>query len=85
MISGLFAAECNEQKINQISGHSRGDSMSGNRYRKDVNPDDLKPVIDSLSLSLPSIAKFDLVEGMNALNDALKRKQDFARNRHSKA
>ena len=57
----------------QISGHERGTGTLRTVYMKDLPPE-LMTSVSCLEFSLPHIAKFDLVEGSVALQDALRRK-----------
>ncbi len=75
-ISALYANAVPETTVNQFSGHVRGETMSGIRYRKDEDADQLLPYIERLAFALPEIAPFDVDEGLAALRDALARKQD---------
>ena len=63
-----------EFTINQLSGHERGKTMSGNRYNKDEGPDALKGYVERLSFGLPPITQFCVDEGLEAVKDALHRK-----------
>lgn len=68
-----------EFTINQLSGHERGETMSRQRYAKDAKPDVLRPHVDRLTFNIPAIAVFDSGEGVDAIKDALKRKERAAR------
>jgi integrase len=75
-ISALNAAEVPEAIVNQFSGHVRGETMSGTRYRKDQNADDLRRYVERIALKgLPEIAPFDVFAGMAALEDGLQAKR----------
>lgn len=74
-ITGLFDKEVPEATINQLSGHARGETQSGKRYRKDQAARQLKPYVDRLAYNLPSIAPFDVSAGLEALECALERKE----------
>lgn len=63
-----------EFTINQLSGHERGESMSGKRYAKDASPDLLVQHIDRLCFPLPAIAPLDVADALAALDAALGRK-----------
>jgi integrase len=63
-----------EFRINQLTGHERGETMMARRYAKDSSPDDLRADVDRLNFGLPPIAKFDIKEGLEAVNAALERK-----------
>lgn len=60
--------------INQLSGHERGETMSAKRYSKDSGPDVLYGHVERLKFELPTIAVFDINEGLDAVRDALRRK-----------
>lgn len=64
-----------EFTINQLSGHERGETMSGNRYAKDASPDILRVHIDRLTFVIPKITPFNVAEGLVALNYALDQKK----------
>lgn len=59
----------------QLMGHSRGNSESTKRYRKDRMPEHSAAAIGALSYPLPSIAPFDSDVGLLAIDHALKRKR----------
>ena len=48
--------------------------MGETRYRKDLPIDELAAWVKRIEFDLPTIAVFDLDEGMAALRDALRRK-----------
>jgi integrase len=75
-VTGLYRLDPapSEFIINQLSGHERGDTISANRYAKDAGPDALLAHIDRLTFRIPSIAPFDVVEGVVAVEHALARK-----------
>jgi integrase len=63
-----------EFRINQLTGHERGETMSARRYAKDSSPDNLRADVDRLNFGLPAIAKFDIEDGLTAVKAALERK-----------
>jgi hypothetical protein len=80
-ITALDQADVPERIIAQLAGHQRGETMSGKRYAKDREADDLAPYIERLAYTLPPIAAFDVADGLVALEHALDRKQDAAKRR----
>jgi integrase len=76
-----LASEClnslglSEQVTAQISGHARGTSVLTERYRKDVEIDELARDVARLDFGLKEVARFDVEEGVKALKDALRRKR----------
>lgn len=64
-----------EFTINELSGHERGETMSAIRYAKGLGPDALQIHVDRLTFNIPTIAAFDVVEGLAAVEHALARKQ----------
>jgi integrase len=60
--------------INQLSGHERGETMSAKRYAKDAGPDALRAHVDRPKFNIPTIAPFDVAEGLVAARHALDRK-----------
>jgi integrase len=64
----------NEFVMNQLSGHERGETMSRNRYTKDQGPDALNAQVSKLNFSIPTIDRFDVAEGLQAVLDALGRR-----------
>jgi integrase len=63
-----------EFTTNQLSGHERGQTTSGNRYAKDEHPDVLRAYIDRLEFNIPTPMPFDVAEGLTAVKHALARK-----------
>lgn len=74
-ITALFDLGIPDATVSQLSGHAQDGGMAAVRYRKDQNADKLKPYIERLSFSLPSIAPFNVSAGMEALADGLSAKQ----------
>lgn len=73
-ITGLFDAEVPEATVAQISGHTRGKTMSAKRYRKDQEARKLQPYVDRVAYPLPVLAPFDVAAGIQAVASALNRK-----------
>lgn len=67
-----------EFTINQLSGHERGQTMSAKRYAKDAGPDTLRVHVDLLKFDIPPVVAFGVSEGIEAVKDALKRKERAA-------
>ena len=62
----------------QLAGHVRGNTETATRYRKDRDADKLKHYVDPLNFSLPSIKRFLVADGLDAVRDALFRKEKIA-------
>jgi len=77
--SALASADVVERKIAQITGHVRGATEAGNRYVKDVEARKLIQYVEKVDFNLPPIGHFDVVAGLAAVKDALKRKERTAR------
>ena len=58
----------------QLAGHSRGDTITVTRYRKDAQADRLQGYVKQLDFKLPTIAPFSIADGLDAVRDALQRK-----------
>ncbi len=58
----------------QLAGHSRGDTITLTRYRKDAEADRLLGYVKQLDFNLPAIAPFSIADGLDAVRDALRRK-----------
>jgi len=58
----------------QLTGHTRGSDSHDKTYRKDVQPEIAAPYVNRLTVTLPDITAFDVEAGLNAIKDALKRK-----------
>ena len=67
--TALGATKPEPQVKADLMGHTRG-LGTGGRYDKGVF-EDLKMHIDKISYSLPMIAKFNVKEGQQAVNDAI--------------
>lgn len=68
-----------EFTINQLSGHERGETMSTKRYTEDEGPDALREIVDRLSFDIPAVVPFCISEGLEAIKDALIRKDRAGR------
>lgn len=58
----------------QMTGHTRGVDVHDNVYTKDVSPDISAPYVNRLAVTTPEITPFDIDAGLNAIKDALQRK-----------
>lgn len=63
-----------ERLAKQLTGHTRGADVHDKVYRKDLSPDDALPYLRRLNVTLPAIEEFDIEAGLQALQDALRRK-----------
>lgn len=63
-----------EHVLAQITGHGRGSTAQGQVYTKDRAPHELFELISDVDFGINEIAPFDPDAGMNALEDALGRK-----------
>lgn len=63
-----------EHDLAQITGHGRGATAQGQVYTKDREPHELLELIRDLDFGIDQVALFDLDAGMEALEDALRRK-----------
>jgi len=74
-----FITALNELEVppdiqSQLAGHSRGDSITAARYRKDAEAERLLSYVEQLCFELPPIMPFVISDGINAVKDALRRK-----------
>jgi integrase len=74
-----FITALNELEVppdiqSQLAGHSRGDSITTARYRKDAAAERLLSYVAQLDFGLPPIRPFALSDGLDAVKDALRRK-----------
>jgi integrase len=71
--TALDLAGTPNRAIHQMMGHlmfnKREETAPGYKHLRSL--DELKPLIEALSPSLPPIAKFDIPSGLHAVNDAL--------------
>jgi integrase len=58
----------------QLTGHARGKDSHDKTYKKDVQSSTLAPYVDRLAVVLPLIEPFDIKCGLQAIGDALQRK-----------
>lgn len=79
--SGLFHIEpaLSEATISQLTGHRRGKTEAGRRYRKDLGVDQSQAYVSQLKFNVPPIATFDIAAGLEAIRHALERKEFAAR------
>ncbi|EPT8921564.1 tyrosine-type recombinase/integrase [Cronobacter dublinensis] len=59
----------------QLAGHVRGNTETEVRYSKDLKPVYMVEVVEKIDFSLPEIARFNIPDGLDAVRDALQRKQ----------
>ncbi len=75
-----LATECQttlqmtEAETAHVTGHKRGQTITGTVYRHDADALSLMPKIRLLDFGLPVIARFDVCAGLQAVSDALGRK-----------
>lgn len=72
--TNALPADTPERLRRQLVGHTRGESVHETTYMKEATPDDALRYVKQLSFDLPSIANFDVAAGLQAITDALKRK-----------
>lgn len=65
----------------QLAGHSRGDTITSKRYRKDTGPERLLKYVTLLDFNLPVIKPFVVSDGLDAVSEGLQRKQRLSNNR----
>lgn len=58
----------------QLAGHSRGDTITATRYRKDVDAERLLSYVKQLDFKLPPLKPFVISDGLDAVKHALRRK-----------
>ena len=58
----------------QLAGHSRGNTITAARYRKDAEAERLLSYVKQICFELPPIIDFDVSDGLDAVKDALRRK-----------
>jgi integrase len=59
----------------QLAGHSRGNTVTAARYRKDAEAERLLTYVERLDFKLSTIKPFVVADGLAAVKDGLKRKQ----------
>lgn len=59
----------------QLVGHVRGETETEVRYSRDLKPMHMVEVVEKIEFSLPQIAKFNIPDGLDAIEDALRRKR----------
>ncbi|RMM12796.1 tyrosine-type recombinase/integrase [Pseudomonas syringae] len=60
--------------IAQLAGHIRGSTETAGRYRKDAEADRLLTYVKLLNYELPRVKPFVISDGLDAITDALRRK-----------
>jgi hypothetical protein len=73
-ITALTHLEIPDRVVAELAGHERGDTMAAKRYAKDRTADKLAPHVERLAYELPPITRFDVADGLVALEHALARK-----------
>lgn len=73
-ITALSELEVPADIQSQLAGHSRGDTITLTRYRKDAEADRLLDYVRQLDFKLPAIAPLIISDGLDAIEDALRRK-----------
>jgi integrase len=73
-ITALFELDMPSEIRSQLSGHSRGNTTTSKRYRKDAEADRLFHYIKQLDFDLPPISPFSVKDGIDAVAHALMRK-----------
>ena len=58
----------------QLAGHSRGETITATRYRKDAHAERLLSYVKLLDFELPEITPFVVADGLDAVRDGLRRK-----------
>ncbi|OZY27413.1 hypothetical protein CJF40_15465 [Pseudomonas lundensis] len=58
----------------QLAGHSRGETITTVRYRKDADAERLLDYVKHLDFKLPAIKPFVVADGLAAVKDGLRRK-----------
>nr|WP_301299947.1 site-specific integrase [Pseudomonas laurylsulfativorans] len=58
----------------QLAGHSRGETITAVRYRKDTDAERLLDYVKQLDFKLPEIKPFVVADGLAAVKDGLRRK-----------
>ena len=74
-ITALAELEVPSDIQSQLAGHSRGDTITSKRYRKDTGPERLLTYIRLLDFVLPPIKPFVISDGLEAVLEGLNRKQ----------
>lgn len=74
-ITALSELEVPPDMLTQLVGHSRGESVAAKRYRKDTSADRLLTYVQELDFNLPPIKPFSVVDGLDAVRVAVKRKR----------
>lgn len=66
---------CSPEWRKRLMGHEPGSGVNEQHYLADPTPDESIAIVRQLSFSLPTIARFDVDEGVKAVQDALMRKK----------
>ncbi|MNM39962.1 Tyrosine recombinase XerD [compost metagenome] len=74
-ITALSELEVPADVISQMAGHSRGKTETLSRYRKDSEAERLLTYVKRLDFKLPAIAPFSVTDGLDAVEDAMRRKE----------
>lgn len=73
-ITALSELEVPPEIQSQLAGHSRGETMTTVRYRKDTEAERLLSFVEKIHFELPPIMVFVIEDGLDAVKDGLKRK-----------
>ncbi|WP_339425101.1 site-specific integrase [Pseudomonas proteolytica] len=73
-ITALSELEVPSDIQSQLAGHSRGETITTTRYRKDAEADRLLSYVKQLDFKLTPIRAFIIVDGLHAVKDAMRRK-----------
>lgn len=60
----------------RFMGHERGSSVNERHYLSDPTPAEMSPFLESLKMPLSQVSEFQSTQGMDAIRDALRRKND---------
>lgn len=74
--NAIAKTSCSPELRKRLLGHEPGAGVNEQHYLVDATPDESFEVVKLLEYELPTIARFDLEEGVKAVNDALRRKSN---------
>lgn len=57
-------------------GHERGSSVNERHYLSDPTPVEMSPFLEELTMTLSQVAAFQATHGIDAIQDALRRKNE---------
>ncbi|WP_438279618.1 site-specific integrase [Pseudomonas alabamensis] len=78
-ITALAEHDVPQDVQSQLAGHSRGESITSKRYRKDTGPERLLSYVKLLDFELPKIRPFIIADGLEAVSEGLNRKARFSK------